>query len=171
MEKLNIEFVEQLHCEVMKIGAEEEKIYNRITDIHRTICKEFGDTLDTWYFYGAEEGEIGDLWGNLGDDSIDRMEVEIIMVPNKPSSDYSDYKIIDKHGKELDLSSSIPTRWLYEDFEKELSEGSKKYVQQKADKKRMAAERRLKKKEEKKILIEAAKKKLTKQELTALKLK
>jgi len=79
----------------------------------------------------------------------------------------SDCMIIDCNEDEADVWQSFPKRWLFEDFEQELTNGKNKF-----EEKIKAQEILFKTKEsKKKDLISSAKKKLTKEERKALNIK
>ncbi len=86
-----------------------------------------------------------------------------------PYDNENNYKIIltTKNGKTkiYDILYSFPSKWLFEDFEEELSEGIKRY--QEFQKYNIDKENKLKEKHN--LLVQAAKSKLTKEELSALK--
>ena len=170
MKKLTKEYVSNTYEEVCAAACKEERIHDRITYILKKVCQEFGDELSTWYFYEAGEGELGNLWKYFNDETtISGIVIDIETKPLARESELDgDYVIIDKYGDEFCIGDEIPTRWLYEDFEKELSGGKVKYIQNQADKKRADAEKSLKKKKEQQELIVSAKKKLTKSELAAI---
>jgi hypothetical protein len=112
-----------------------------------------------WYFYGAGEGEIGDLWRSYSRDEID------IITDRCPE----EMIVLLKDDSEWGLNDSIPTRWLFEDFEEELIEGKKKYEEkQRAKQAENKTKRTIKKAEIEKLIIEA-RSKLSKKEWIALK--
>lgn len=90
-------------------------IEDRINYIIQTIYASFGERLSCWYFDGAGEGETGDLLRAYSHDFIS-LHVE-------PYPSGQGFSIINKDGGEWGLSSEIPTRWLFEDFEDELKKG------------------------------------------------
>jgi hypothetical protein len=144
----------------------EGEITNRIDYIIRTIFDTFNKKLDTWYFDGAGEGDVGDLLRHY-----DENEINIIteLSRNKEGVyDSIEMVIIDKEGSEWGFDSSIPTRWLFEDFEQELIDGKKLFEEQKAERKKNKKELSAKKKLEDQALATAAKAKLSKKELAAL---
>lgn len=142
----------------------EEKITDRIDYIAKTICETFECNLDTWYFPDESEGGVGDLHSHYSDTNI-AIYIEVC--------GYSELKsIIDKNGKLLNFNFFIPTRWLFEDFEKELKDGKKAFDNKEALKKTLQKTRQeetKKKKEEDVAIIALAKSKLSKRELEAIK--
>lgn len=159
--KSDIEKVQKLQKD---LGEAEEIIHDRITYIWNTIATVFGVKLDTWYFYGAEEGSVGEF---RYDEDVMSVTVEFSNV-----TQINEMLIITKEGSEWGFEyGEFPTAWLFEDFEDELCEGVLLYTQQKAAKKLKAEQKKLKAKKDKenmKILAAAAKKKLSKEELKAL---
>lgn len=145
----------------------EYTILDRITYVIRFWMETFGGKLDTWYFDGADEGEVGSLERHMGKDSVD--SIYVICKPNPKDNDSNASVIIDKFGNEYQWESEIPIRWLFEDCEEEIRNGKilfdKHLVQKKADK---AVKNSLKKKLDE-SLANQAKAKLTKEELKALK--
>jgi len=145
-------------------GALEEDIEQRITYIIRFWFEAFGSKLDTWYFDEAGEGEVGDLSRHMNDDEIDSIYVEMKSHSNQIGDEY----IIDKFGHEYGWESSIPTRWLFENFEQEIIDGKKLYEEKEAARKLKQKEKSAQKKLKDKNLAEVAKSKLSKEELAAL---
>lgn len=158
MKAISSEIVTQAKDLAAQAGKLEEIIINRIGYIIDTIFKTFKQKYDCWYFYGAGEGEVGDLWRHYCNNHID-----IIIVGCS-----SEMVIIDKNGDEWGFEDSIPTRWLFEDFEQELIDGKKKFEDKEAERKKKQKELSAAKKQEDKDLVEAAKKKLSKKELAAI---
>jgi hypothetical protein len=147
-------------------GTMEESIVNRINYIVRTVYDVFKVKIDTWYFYGAGEGEVGDLMRQLDDN-----EINIIteLARNKDGGYNSiEMVIIDKYGHEWGFEDSIPTRWLFEPFELELMNGKKNFEEKQAERKKSQKELSAQKKLEDAALATAAKAKLSKKELAAL---
>lgn len=141
----------------------EGQILDRITYIIRFWMETFGGKLETWYFDGAAEGDVGDLRHYMSGTTIHN--ICTICKPN-PNAEMV---IIDKDGDEYAWESEIPTRWLYEDFEQEIVNGKTLFE---AREKQRKEEKALKKKNQKEAdmaLVELAKSKLTKEELAALK--
>jgi hypothetical protein len=131
-----------------------------LTDRVSYILQEiFKSNLNWWaWSYTEEDGGMG------GPPKFTKDEFKFYCEMNK----YKEVYIIDKDGVELDLESSFPTRWLYEDFEEELATGfdsyNKKQEQKKAEAKLKAQARSEKQKE----LVNAALLKLSKEERKAL---
>lgn len=146
-----------------RIAAQEEsKIIDRIHYIIETLYKTFDRELGYWCFPDADEGEVGNLWNHFHSYGID-----VYSEGKRPIKQMS---IIDKYGQEWSFEGSIPERWLFEDFEKEISAG-KIHFEQMIEKKKSRAKRE---KEDSRLknhqLIESVKKKLSKEELKAIKL-
>jgi len=142
-----------------------EILEERITFILQRLTSIFGGVLDTWYFDGAEENEVGNLLNHLDSKSIDELCLEY-----KQDTDCgrNGMVIIDKFGKEYGCGWEIPTRWLFEDFEKEIIDGKKLYEEREEDKKSKKKAMLEKKKAEHRVLFESAAAKLSKKELAAL---
>ena len=146
--------VQSLNKEVNQL---ESQIINRI-DYIITFLFEGKDCR--WWFEGAEEGEIGDIWR--------RYHAHEIWITTDPAPKIS---FIDKNGNDWEFEGSIPDRWLFEDFENEIIEGKKLFQERKAKRNIERLQLEEQNKKEKKQLIESVKKKLTKQELKALGIK
>lgn len=156
---INQEMVKEAEELAAKAGKLEEKIIKRLHYIMTSIFKTFNQTKAYWYFYGADEGEVGDLWRHYDPTQIS------VVIENCPS----EMVIIDKNGEYWGFEDSIPTRWLFESFEEELAQGKIKFIKKTGD---LEAERKakaLQEKEAAKELAVRAKAKLTKAELAALK--
>ena len=138
-----------------KASALEEKIVDRLDYIITTIFEVFKERLDTWYFSDAQEGTMGSL-------TYDEPE---IFMEWKHGTLKDDMIIIDRDGNELMFDQSVPTRWLFQEFEAELKDGKKKYEERESAK----LVKKLSDKEATKKLAASAKSKLTKEELAALK--
>lgn len=148
-------------------GGMEESIVDRINYIVRTVYDTFNVKIDTWYFYGASEGEVGNLMSQIHD-----YDINIIteLARNKDGGYTSiEMVIIDKYGHEWGFEDSIPKRWLFEPFERELIDGKKAFEEKKAERKKSQKELSAQKKLEDAVLATAAKAKLSKKELAALK--
>lgn len=154
----------KLYSETSKL---ENQICNRIDYIVKTVFKTFGAKLSTWYFYGAEEGEMGDLNRALYTDYFSVI-TELVRDRNG-NYNHIDMVILLKDGSEWGFEGEYPTRWLFEDFEEELIEGKKKYQEKVQEEKNKKKEKDLLKKQKNELLVEKAKAKLTKEELKALK--
>lgn len=145
------------------LGAKESKVIDRIDYILRSIYTTFGCEVNSWWFCGAPEGELGDLSRAIGRETVSGWEVRL-------DKDTNSEMIIMLEGCEYDLWE-FPKRWLFEDFEEELSEGYKAYIKHIEEKKKRSKARREARKKEKKKALEAAKKKLTAAERKALGIK
>ena len=143
-----------------ELSVLEDKITDRI-DYILGYC--FGK-IDTWYFDGAEEGSIGDLWENIKYNMI-----EGIIIYRKgerfPERTEKELVIIDAYENEINLYDSFPKRWLLsEGFEKEVDEGKIKYEKKQLEKKN----KQIEKKDKTKSLAKSAAEKLSKDELAAI---
>lgn len=145
-------------------GKLEDKIVSRIDYIVKLIFKTFNQKLETWYFYGAEEGEMGDL-----SRAIDSDRVSFIFDLKRHTSFY-DANILLKDGSEYNFEEGeFPTRWLYEEFETELIDGKKQYDLAQEVIKSKVKEKALQKKIKMAALTKSLKSKLTKEELALIK--
>lgn len=143
----------------------ENQITDRIDYILKTWFEAFDTKLNTWYFDGAGEGEVGELASHMHKDNIWGI---VVMLDD--NLDESDMCIIDKDGDEWFWQSEIPVRWLFDDgFKEEIIQGKAAF--EKKERERLEAKKRSKeaKKTKTNALAEAAKKKLTPEELDALK--
>jgi hypothetical protein len=155
------ELVKEAEDLASKAGRLEERIIERIHYIMVSIFKTFNKKEAYWYFYGAEEGDVGDLWKHYNKDDIN------VVVINAVGGDKM--IILLKDGSEWGFEDSIPTRWLFEDFEEELSEGKKKFKEKEESRKLAEQEKRRQKKDTDVAIAKVAKAKLSKKELAALK--
>ena len=122
-EKLDPVLYEKMEAEYRRPTSELVKFQQTISErgnyIVRKIAKEFGVDLNWWDFqeetsgfeFPSEEyvgftGEAGKKW--FGNTSA----------------------IIDKEGNEIGLADCFPKRWLWEDFEDELTQGKEKFIEQ-----------------------------------------
>ena len=137
----------------------EEIITDRITYIIKFWHSMFNISFFTWYFDGAGEGEVGDLYANFGPMEISSINADV----GKGA-----ITIIDKYNNEYCWDSAIPTRWLFEDFEQEITDGKRKYIDFLNAKKEAVLKNKKESKINKDKLIESAKSKLTKEELEAI---
>jgi len=96
-----------------KADSAKRQIENRLDCVLRDVYDCFGRELDYWYFDGANEGEVGDLLRHYTDDVIDGL----CLVPPPAGGEF---RFIDKNGQECVIDAAIPTRWLFENFKKEL---------------------------------------------------
>jgi hypothetical protein len=153
--------------------AYEEQIISRIDYILKTWFKIYGYTLENWYFYGAEEGEVGDLYRNMYEYDDDDSTINNFYIDEASCGNDIDMIFIDKDNNKVCWENSIPTRWLYEDFEKEIRDGKKKYEDQLEAKKKAKQIRSEKKKASKKALkdlvLQSMKDKLSKKDIATIK--
>jgi|ERR1019366_7768679 hypothetical protein len=70
MEPITKELVNKWAAAHQAAGGLEGIIEDRITYIIETWFNAFGGKLDTWYFDGANEGEVGDLSPHMDANSI-----------------------------------------------------------------------------------------------------
>jgi len=165
-EPITQKLIDNWQLAATEAGKMEGQIINRIDYIVRTIFQTFNHKLDCWYFYGAGEGDVGDLLRHYDSD-----EINIIteLARNKGGGyDSIEMVILDKEGNEWGFDSSIPTRWLFENFEQELIDGKRLFEDQQIERKKNQKELSAKKKLEDQALATAAKAKLSKKELAAL---
>lgn len=157
------EFVKEGRALAAKAGAFEDQIVNRIGYIMECIFELFDKKNAYWYFRGADEGEVGDLWAHYQEHCSSSID---LIVDNCPGPEMV---LILETGEDWGFSDSIPSRWLFEDFEQELINGKKKFEDRKIERKakKKATTAALKKEDQE--LIEEAKKKLSEKELAALK--
>lgn len=140
----------------------EAQIINRIDYILNFIFDLESSKLNYWYFDGAQEGAVGNLNLSYDNKTIYSTIDSIVTDSVKKKKNYS---YILKDGKQWEYEGTLPSRWLFEDFEEELIEGKKKYelleVERKQKKNQIS--------EKNNMLVEQAKAKLSKEELAALK--
>ena len=156
---LTPDFVEKTQQLATEAGRLQDCIIKRIDYIMQSAFHLFEQKSAYWYFYGAGESEIGDLWSHY-------TEEEISVIAGNCSDQMV---IILNDGSEWGLEDSIPTRWLYQDFIIEMTEGKEKYQQKLAADKTAAEIAKKQKAEDTKKLAETAIAKLSKAELAALK--
>jgi hypothetical protein len=167
VEPIKPDVIKQWEKLATEAGKLEEKITDRMNYILHSLFEMYGAKLDTWYFDGAGEGEMGELSRYLRDDEIYGIVTELY-TRDRFRDKQVDIIFIDKNDHECSYEGAIPTRWLFEDFETEVLEGKKKYEEKEAARKLQAKENLKKQKEEDKKLAEVAKAKLSKKELAAL---
>ncbi len=124
---LNEEFFEKRTEVIKKLSQYDVLLHNRITYIAQQICKIFSLKYRTWYFPGADEGEVGSFDKAVYHDSI---ALTIEYYPRL--RDTKDMIILMKNGDEWELYE-IPKHWLSEDFEEELESGRAAYIQKLED--------------------------------------
>jgi hypothetical protein len=156
---------ERLHKEISSLESQME---DRIDYIIRSVFKEFGNRLSTWYFPGAEEGEVGSMKYAVDKDYF-TVETDCLERYESSKSGYKEMTILLKDGTRWSFEGMYLTRWLFEDFEEELVQGKKKYEEKLEEEAKKKKERALARKQKKVLLAESAKAKLTKEELKALK--
>ncbi len=140
-----------------QVASWKNKITDRIEYILNRCFEEFDATLETWYFEGADEGEVGDLKAHMWDKAIWSIVFEGVR-----GGPHEMLILLDGH--EWDLYTTLPVKWLCEDFEDELVAGKEAYEKKEAQKKVAAKAKRAAKKSEKEAAIKSAKKKLTAKE-------
>ncbi len=161
---LDFKIFSDWEASITQTGRLENIIIERITYIIHTLFEKFDMKLDTWYFDDAGESQVGNLADHYGKYEIDSIAIEL----NK-NFKYKDISIIDRFGEEWSWGNSIPIRWLFEDFEKEIIDGKVKYIEKEAARKSRQKELSANKKKKDQLLIEQAKKKLSTEELAAIK--
>lgn len=156
------DLLEKWELAMDEAGYLEHQIINRVTYIIEFWFQTFGAKVTNWYFDEAGEGMVGDLIDNLNPNSISNIYTDCKPHPK------GDMVIIDKHGDEYIWESEIPIRWLFEDFEDEVTNGKKLFEEKELTRKSKKKELSLAKKAEDEKLIAEAKKKLSPQELAAI---
>jgi hypothetical protein len=141
-----------------ELDVVEKDIIDRIDYIVKTIIKTYKKKLQYWHFSNAAEDEIGDISENIYH-AESHGDVSITIEP------YEDLDFIDKENCEWGLEDGFPYEWLFTDFEEELKEGRKAYLEK--EKQNKSKE----KSENSKKVLETIKSKLSKEELKALGLK
>jgi hypothetical protein len=145
-----------------------DKIDNRVDYIIHTICKEFNRSLNYYNYANADD----DGYNGYFDFEEYKKSVNIVTsISNINRYDgWSELLVIleGEHAGEWNLADGFPTAWLFNDFEKELKNGIKKYKNKEIERKNKAKLSRDQKKEEKKKLLKEIEKKLSKEELEAL---
>lgn len=110
-----------------------EIIEERITYIIQKVHDTFGVAYENWYMEDARENETAFTSHYLIYDSIG--------YDTSGCSFPKDAFIIDKNGKKYDFTwNQFPTRWIFEEFEKELEDGRALYVEKKKAKKQKSEE-------------------------------
>jgi len=166
MTKINKTDLDKYWTAIKAVGPYHEKIVNRINYILRTTYKEFGGEIDWWDFENYD-GNAYTLEQCLGKTEVSNLDVRV-----KGSwRDLEELIIKLDDGDYCEFTYGFPIRWLYEEFEDELSRG--KATQEKevaAEKKAKADKKAAKKAAKEKIKVTAAAK-LTPEERKALGLK
>jgi hypothetical protein len=141
------------------------KLTDRMDYIIRRCIEIAGGKLGWWDWLGDgdyEDRASGDFMQSYDKDQLSiRAEWDI----------KREIIFLDKNGGEWGLCDGIPTRWLYEDFEEEFSNGLKAYKEKEKQQKEKAKENKQKREQEKKALITTATAKLSKEERKLLGIK
>ncbi len=159
---LSEEFMREREDIVNEYDVMTDALNNRITYICERIFKCFNKRLECCYFDGAEEGEFGDFDKHVYG--------ETFCITTEPFLGYKSLIIL-KDGQEWALADGIPVRWLTEDFESELTDGKKAYLEKVAAKNAKKSARAKEKASKKDKLLAEIKEKLTPEELKILKIK
>lgn len=144
---------------------------DRITYIVELVCKVCKRKFVDWYYPNISDDEFGNFdsatftKGRYGDS----IKLEIEIGSNYNRNILTDVIIL-KNGEECNLSE-IPTRWLVEDFEGELINGRKAYLEKILHDKKINHERKNKKLSKEKAIIASIENKLTSEELKFIKQK
>lgn len=140
------------------------KITDRMDYITRHCVEVVGGEFD-WWDWNSEDYE-----SHSAGDFMLSYDKEIIQIRGLWTCTKNNV-FIDKHGNEWGIEDGFPTRWLYEDFEEEFTNGLKAYKEKEKQKAEKAKENKKKRDLEKKALIHAAASKLTKEEKKLLGIK
>jgi len=153
---------------IMTIAQElidaEKIVLNRVRYIIDTIAKVYKTKCSCWYFYGAGEGDYGDMVPSILDAT--RYGVFSVVIHANKELDYTD-----SDGEDWSLSDGFPYKWLTQDFEEELVAGRQAWLdkeEQSKKQRKLTKEQNSIKKQE---ALAAAKAKLSKSELAALGIK
>ncbi len=137
-------------------GSLVDQINKRMSYILEFCMNQVNGKLDWWDW--TDEKEFPNAY------SPETLNITGVWTPRKKMT------FIDKNGNECNIEyGDIPTRWIYEDFEEEFTNGIKLYQDKRKEQIAKDTEKQQKKKQEKDALIAAAKAKLTPEELKALK--
>ena len=145
-----------------KSGQIESEINNRVDEIINFIVEFEGLKLNTWYYQDAPEGGMGEI--QIYNEDIYGVEVHV------KDSSYNHFTYIIDGGEWSLDGCTIPVKWLFEDYKREISEGREKYLQKQEKKKQKRAERKKQKELKEKKLKESIKSKLSAEELKLLKI-
>lgn len=141
-----------------KLGELEQPLFNRINYVIESAITQLGGTVAWWdWKYPDGPDSIDNVF--QGGDYFFPIDWEVDGLGT------DDTWIIDKYGIETCLFEGFPVRWLFEEFESEVTEGRQKWAD--AEAKRLKSLRAYKK-TKKQQLIASAKNKLTPEERKAL---
>lgn len=176
------ELFEAWEKSLAKTSALEGHITARIDYIAHALAKAFGNTLNYWsiYKYESEDGgPVSDLFQHDGE-FLSSLEIEFSSKDDLISDNrISEHCFIDKTGKTCNIFDyGIPKRWVFEDFEEELTKGVDLYIEkmvkereERSRKKLKERDEYLRKQSEKEAILETLKSKLDEKELEAIGLK
>lgn len=102
-------------------------LIDRFSYLFKRIGKICGFTFNGWHVLGATAGFYGEVDLLIRNNIIDMSKV-ILEDISGPYYSPNALKII-INGREIDMYRSVPTRWLFENFEKELKNARKLYLQ------------------------------------------
>ena len=137
--------------------SSEQKIFDRSNYILHKTAEMFGGKIE-WWDWDEEHFDIS------------MMSDEAINVYGKTKCRGAGEWVAILNGDEWELKLAFPRRWLLEDFEQELSEGIKKYNEEKITHLEIEKQKTLTRKSNRQKLLNSAKEKLTKEERKALRL-
>jgi hypothetical protein len=152
---------------VASVEVLEKPMIDRIDYIIKTIFKAYGKKFECWYFYDANEGEVGSLSKYL---NVQNGWIEYVSEPCR------EMPYLAEDGSEWDLHDTFPLEWLHEEFETALVVGKNHFTQVEKEKKQAEKEKKQKMRDAVEALkatkkakaIKSAKDKLTKEEQRAL---
>ena len=133
------------------------QINERLDEVFVKGILAFFKSNHVWYDYDNGSGEI--------DGYFDPVEyVNYIGIVGEYDNRW-EMEIIDKFGDEINLGDGFPTRWLEEDFQEELEQGRRRFLEQELAKKEKSASYSSSRKERRLALCKQVKEKLTKEEI------
>lgn len=110
----------------------EDKITDRITYVLTTLFEAFNYKINCWYFEGACEGEVGDLYKNIDDCNVKNLNVFVITnnrIYNSTGLNVDPITIINNNNEEWGWDGEFPVRWLFEDgFKEEIEKGKERFL-------------------------------------------
>ncbi len=161
IQPLNSSIIKKINTLNKQIQDLETTILDRINYIAKKVCEAFGEEFSSVNLQSLEDGDLINLSYNGIDWYIHITDDDAVGKKRGKTKCLSghDFAIVLKDNSEWGLNE-LPTRWLFEDFEKELFDGVLLYKNKIS---KDAAS-----KETKEEIINRAKAKLTKEELNAI---
>ncbi len=114
----------------------DRKVIDRLTYIFKQVGRVCGFSFSDWHVYDASPHNYGDVFSLFIRNKINVNEVSF---NDLNGTSFAPHTLILLKDKKINVKHSIPKRWLFENFEEELREARRLYIQKENHQKNLIA--------------------------------